>query len=176
MILTDIGNMSTLDIILLVLFIPGAIRGLSKGLLEQVISLGGILLSVYAAYHFSQPVCNWIAQYIQVSDTVLRILGFAVLLIAVLILVMLVAKLITKAIEMASLGWINRLLGLVFSLAVSALILGLLAILFDTLNEKFELVQQSVLDDSFLYGPLKDLGYWVFPYLKELASLAAPAV
>lgn len=176
MILTDIGNIATLDIILLVLFIPGAIRGLSKGFLEQVISLGGILLSVYAAYHFSQPVCEWLSKYIQVSGTVLNIIGFVVMLLGVLILVMLIAKVITKAVDMASLGWINRLLGLVFSLGTSALILGLLVILFDTVNEKFELVRQAVLDDSFLYGPIRDLGYWVFPYLKELASLAGSAV
>lgn len=168
--------MSTLDIILLVMFIPGAIRGLTKGLLEQVISLGGILLSVYAAYHFSQPVCDWLARYIQVSDTLLHVIGFAVMLAGVLIGVILLAKVITKAVEMASLGWINRALGLVFSLATSALILGLLVILFDTVNAKFELVQQTVLDDSFLYAPLKDLGYWVFPYLKELFSKGAAAV
>ena len=57
--------MNTLDIILLILLIPGAIRGITKGLLEQVISIGGIFLSVYAAYHFSRPVCEWLGQYIQ---------------------------------------------------------------------------------------------------------------
>ena len=130
--------MNTLDIILLVLLIPGAIRGITKGLLEQVISIGGIFLSVYAAYHFSQPVCEWLGQYIQVSETVLNVLGFAVTLVAVLLVVILLAKVITKAVEMASLGWINRALGFAFSLVTSALVLSLLAILFDTLNSKFE--------------------------------------
>ena len=167
--------MNTLDIILLVLLIPGAIRGITKGLLEQVISIGGIFLSVYAAYHFSQPVCAWLGQHIEVSETVLNVLGFAITLLAVLLVVMLLAKVITKAVEMASLGWINRALGFVFSLVTSTLVLSLLAILFDTLNTKFELVTGPVLTESVLYPPLLELGYTVFPYLKELVSMVPGA-
>ena len=163
--------MNLLDIILLILLIPGIIRGISKGFLEQVVSLAGIVLSVYMAYHFSEPVCTWLAQYITVSDTVLRVIGFAVMLVGVLIIVMFFAKLLTKVADMASLGWINKVLGFVFSLAVSALILSILIILFDTINTKFELVKSPVLTDSVLYGHLKDLGSLIFPYLKQLLTL-----
>lgn len=163
--------MNLLDIILLVLLIPGVIRGISKGFLEQAISLGGIILSAYIAYRFSGPVCTWLAQYIQVSETVLHVIGFAVLLVGVLLIVMLLAKILTKVADMASLGWINRVLGFVFSIAVSALILSILIILFDTVNTKFELVKSPVLTDSVLYGLLKDLGYLIFPYLKQLLTL-----
>ena len=161
--------MNTLDIVILLLFIPGIIRGITKGFLEQAITLAGIVLSVYVAYHFSSYACNFIQKYITVSETVLHILGFA----ATLIVVILLAKLITKAVEMASLGWLNRALGFIFSILVTALVLGLIAIVFDTLNVKFELVKTSILQDSVLYGHLKDFGYFVFPYMKQLLSLAS---
>ena len=163
--------MNLLDIILLILLIPGAIRGISRGFLEQAVTLGGIVLAVYLAYHFSEPVCAWLAQYITVSDTVLHVIGFTVMLMGVLIFVMFFAKLLTRVADSASLGWFNRTLGFVFSLAVSALILSILAILFDTLNAKFELVTSPVLTESVLYGHLKDLGYLIFPYLKQLLTL-----
>ena len=163
--------MNLLDIILLILLIPGTIRGISRGFLEQAVTLGGIVLAVYLAYHFSEPVCAWLAQYITVSDTVLHVIGFAVMLMGVLIFVMFFAKLLTRVADSASLGWFNRSLGFVFSLAVSALILSILAILFDTLNAKFELVTSPVLTESVLYGHLKDLGYLIFPYLKQLLTL-----
>ena len=165
--------MNTLDIVILLLFIPGIIRGITKGFLEQAITLAGIVLGVYVAYHFSSYACNFIQKYITVSETVLHILGFAATLIAVLIVVILLAKLITKVVEMASLGWINRALGFIFSILVTALVLGLIAIVFDTLNVKFELVKTSILQDSVLYGHLKDFGYFVFPYMKQLLSLAS---
>jgi membrane protein required for colicin V production len=162
--------MNLLDIILLILLIPGTIRGISRGFLEQAVTLAGIVLAAYMAYHFSEPVCTWLAQYITVSDTVLHVIGFAVMMLGVLIIVMFFAKLLTRVADMASLGWFNRVLGFVFSLAVSAVILSLIIILFDTVNTKFELVKTPILTDSVLYGHLKDLGYFVFPYLKHLLS------
>ena len=41
--------MNVLDIIILLLFLPGIIRGLTKGLIEQAVSLAGIVASVWAA-------------------------------------------------------------------------------------------------------------------------------
>lgn len=165
--------MNTLDIILLVLLIPGAIRGLIKGFLEQVVSIGGIFLGVYVAYKFSNPVCTWLGQHIHMSETVLHLVGFILVLAGLMVLVVLLAKFLTKVLEMASLGWINRALGVFFSLVVSALILSLLAVIFDTLNTRFALVNTAYLEDSLLYTPLKDLGYLVFPYLKSLLGLAS---
>ncbi len=165
--------MNTLDIVILILFIPGIIRGITKGFMEQAITLAGIVLSVYVAYHFSSYACNFIQKYITVSETVLHILGFTATLIAVLIVVLLLAKLFTKAVEMASLGWLNKALGFLFSILTTALVLGLLAIVFDTLNVKFGLVKSNILQDSVLYGHLKDFGYLVFPYMKQLLHLGA---
>ena len=163
--------MNLLDIILLILLIPGTIRGITKGFLEQAVSLVGVILAVYLAYHFSEPVCVWLDQYINVSETVLHVIGFAVMLLGVLMAVMIVAKLFTRVADMASLGWFNRVLGFIFSLAISAVVISVLIILFDTVNTKFELVKTPVLNASVLYGHLRDLGYWIFPYLKELLTL-----
>ena len=115
----------------------------------------------------------FIQKYITVSETVLHILGFAATLIAVLIVVLLLAKLFTKAVEMASLGWLNKVLGIVFALGTTALVIAILIILFDTVNVKFELVKSNILQDSVLYGHLKDFGYLVFPYMKQLLHLGA---
>jgi len=163
--------MNTLDIILLILFIPGAVHGISKGFLEQVVTLVGVVLAVYLAYHFSEPVCNWLDQYTNISETAIHVVGFIVMFLGVLIAVMCLAKVLTRVADMASLGWVNRALGFVFSLAVSALLVSLFVVLFDTLNAKFELVKTPILDESVLYGHLKDLGYLVFPYLKKLLTL-----
>ncbi len=165
--------MNSLDIVFLLLFIPGIIRGLTKGFLEQVISLGGVVLSAFLAYRFSGFACDILKEYITVSETVLHVIGFAAVLVLSLVLVILLAKLVTKVAEMASLGWLNKVLGIVFSLFTTALILSILIILFDTVNVKFELVTSPILQESVLYGHLKDFGYYVFPYLKQLLMLGS---
>jgi membrane protein required for colicin V production len=167
--------MNIWDIIILLLFIPGIVRGLSKGFLEQGLSLAGIVLAVWMAFHFSGKACQLLQQHITVPDAVLRILGFVVVLVIVLIGVLLLAKLATKVVEMATLGWLNKALGLFFALATTALVLALLAILLDTLNLRFGLVKSPSLQESVLYGYLKDLGYFVFPYLKQWLTPTAAA-
>ena len=158
--------MATLDIILLICFIPGIIRGISKGFLEQALSLAGIVLGVWAAFKFSALVCSWLKPYLSLSDTTLNVVAFALILIAVSIVVLLVAKLLSKVLEMSMLGWLDKILGLVFALVVNGLMLGVFIILFDTLNLKFGFVKPEVLDASIVYTTLRDLCYLVFPYLK----------
>ncbi|MBR2224715.1 MAG: CvpA family protein [Bacteroidales bacterium] len=158
--------MATLDIILLICFIPGIIRGISKGFLEQALSLAGIVLSVWAAFKFSALVCGWLKPYLSLSETTLNVVAFALILIAVSIVVLLVAKLLTKVLEMSMLGWLDKILGLAFALVVNALLLGVFVILFDTLNLKFGFVKPEVLDGSVVYTTLRDFCYLVFPYLK----------
>ena len=158
--------MATLDIILLICFIPGIIRGISKGFLEQALSLAGIVLSVWAAFKFSALVCGWLKPYLSLSETTLNVVAFALILIAVSIVVLLVAKLLTKVLEMSMLGWLDKILGLAFALVVNGLLLGVFIILFDTLNLKFGFVKPEVLDGSVVYTTLRDFCYLVFPYLK----------
>ena len=158
--------MATLDIILLCCFIPGIIRGISKGFLEQALALAGIVLSVWAAFRFSSLVCTWLKPYVEVSEATLNVISFALILVAISLLVFLVAKLLTKVAELAMLGWLDKILGLVFALAVNALVIGVFIILFDTVNAKFGLVKPEVLDGSIVYTSLRDLSYLVFPYLK----------
>ena len=158
--------MATLDIILLICFIPGIIRGISKGFLEQALSLAGIVVSVWAAFKFSALVCTWLKPYLSLSETTLSVVAFALILVAVCLAVLIVAKLLTKVLEMSMLGWLDKILGLVFALVVNGLLLGVFVILFDTLNLKFGFVKPEVLDGSVVYTTLRDFCYLVFPYLK----------
>ena len=160
--------MATLDIILLLGFIPGLIRGFSKGFLEQSLALVGVVLSVWAAFKFSTLVCTWLKPYLDVSETTLHVISFALILVVITLGVFLLAKLLTRIIELALLGWLDKSLGLVFALLVNALVIGVFIILFDTLNSKFGLVKPEVLDASIVYTGLKDFSYLVFPYLKGL--------
>ena len=47
--------MGTLDIILLICFIPALVRGIQKGFIEQVISLASIFIGAWMAYRFAEP-------------------------------------------------------------------------------------------------------------------------
>lgn len=160
--------MSTPDIIILICFIPAIIRGLQKGFIEQVVALAAIILGAWLAFHFSSVVSTWLLPYLSVSETVLNVISFALIILVTTVLLFLLGRLLTGMVKFVMLGWLDRSLGLVFSILKAALLVGLVVVLFDTLNLKFEFVKAEVLDASALYNPIKDLAYTIFPYLKEL--------
>ena len=160
--------MSTPDIIILLCFLPAIISGITKGFIEQALALISLILGAWLAFKFSSAVGDWLHPYLEVSETVLHVISFTVIMIAVVVLLFLLGRLLTGITKLVMLGWMDRLLGLVFALLKAGLLIGIGIILFDTLNVKFGLVDEAVFDDSVLYSPVRDITYMVFPYLKEL--------
>lgn len=160
--------MNILDIILLICFVPAIIQGLRKGFISQAISLISIVFGVWASSRFSAIVSEWVAQYISASDQVLKIISFTLILIAVFIALGLIGKLLEGIFKLVMLGWANRVLGLIFALAKAFIIVGLLIMVFNSLNDTFELVKPSVMKDSVLYPYINQATNEIFPYIKDL--------
>ena len=160
--------MSIVDIILLICFIPAIISGIRKGFISQVISIVSIIAGVWVSYEFSTQVGTWLGQHIEAADNVLKLISFAIIMIAVFAGLALIGKLLEGLINFVMLGWVNKLLGVVFSLLKTGLIVGLLIMVFCSLNNNLNLVSDEVLADSVLFTPLKNIAYTVFPYLKSL--------
>lgn len=162
--------MNILDIILLVCFIPAIISGLRKGFIAQVVAIISIVLGVWLSVKFATLVGNWISQWIEASPQLINIISFAIIFIAVAVLLFTIGKLIEATIKIIMLGWLNKLLGVLFSMLKCILIIGLLIIVFEAINDTFGLVPESYLSDSLLYTPFRDIADSVFPLFKELLS------
>lgn len=163
--------MNILDIIILICLIPAIIQGLRKGFISQVISIVSLIFGVWASARFATIVSEWIAQYITASEQVLKVVAFALIMVVTFIILAAAGKLLEATIKLVMLGWVNRLLGLTFSLLKCCLILGLIILAFNSLNNTFGFVKQEYLDESVLYPFLKSLADSVFPYLKNLLTL-----
>ncbi|MBO6082767.1 MAG: CvpA family protein [Bacteroidales bacterium] len=160
--------MHILDLILLICLVPAAIQGFSKGFITQLVAFIAVLVGAWVAYHFSSLASTFLQSWLEVSPAVLQIISFVLLFIVVVFVLNLIGKGLKALLKFAMLGWADKLLGVVLSLLMTCLVLGLLIILFNTINTKFELVSEEVLSQSVLYGPLRDIAYTVFPYFKEL--------
>ena len=164
--------MNILDIILLICFVPAIIQGLRKGFIAQAISIISIVVGIWASARFANIVTAWIGQYITASEQVLKLVAFALILIAVFLVLAALGKMLEGVFRLVMLGWLNKLLGVVFALLKTVLIVGLLIIAFTSVNDTFKFVQESVLNESVLYPPLKKLAFEVFPYLKEILTIS----
>ena len=160
--------MNILDIILLVCFVPALIQGFRKGFISQVIAIISIIAGVWLSFRFATVVSAWLGQYVQGSEQILDIASFALIFIAAIAGLAVLGKLIEGAVKLVMLNWLNRLLGILFALLKTGLIIGLCIMVFCSLNNTFQFVNEETMNSSVLFPPLKNMAYTVFPYLKEL--------
>ena len=164
--------MNILDIIILICLIPAVVQGLRKGFISQAISIISLIAGIWASARFAGMASEWLAQqHIDASEQVLRITAFALIMVAVFIVLGLIGKLLEATIKLVMLGWVNRLLGMCFALVKCLLILGLLALGFNSLNNTFGFIKPEQLADSVLYPIINDMAEIVFPYLKSILIL-----
>ncbi|MBR4166843.1 MAG: CvpA family protein [Bacteroidales bacterium] len=160
--------MNVIDIIILVCCIPALFHGFSKGFVSQAISLIALVLGVWLSFKFSVPFGDWLKSFADLPGTVLHIIAFALILTIVMLVLTLIGKAIEKVVKLAMLGWLNKLLGIVFALLKAVLIIGLVIIIFDAIYNLIPFVSSDTLNESVLYNPIKSIANTVFPFLKEL--------
>ena len=160
--------MNIIDIIIVCCCVPAVIHGLSKGFVSQAFSLVALILGVWLSFKFSNAVGEWLVTYIDLPSTVIHVIAFALIMLVVMLITHLAGKAVEGVLKVVMLGWLNKLLGIVFALLKAVLIIGLVIILLEAINNTFPIVPSKTMEESIFYGPVKDLANLIFPYLKEL--------
>jgi membrane protein required for colicin V production len=111
--------MNWLDIVILVAIAIAVFLGLRMGLIKAVLVLAGIIVGVVLAGHFSGPLAQRLT-FIS-SESVAKVVAFAIIMLAVLAVAAIVAALLTWTAKVVMLGWVNRLGGAVLGLLLGAL-------------------------------------------------------
>ena len=161
--------MAILDIILLLCFVPAIVLGISKGFVKQLVEILAILVGAWAAFRFSSALSMYLAQYLTFDKQVIRVICFVIILIVAALLLSLLGEMLTRFLKLASLGWINHLLGLIFGIVKTSFILGLLILLFEALNNSLQF-RDGALDNAVVYQALKNFANSIFPYLKSFVT------
>lgn len=161
--------MGTIDIVILACFLPAVFIGLKNGFIRQLVALAVVVLGILLAVRFSDVVSAWItAAKITLEPFWAKALSFVLIFVAVALVLNLLGKLLEKVLNIAMLGWLNRLLGLVLALATSALIIGTLVYLVNSANSLINFIPEDKIAESRFYKPLLEFVQKVFPYLKSL--------
>ena len=99
--------MSFLDIVLGLLLVWGLYKGLTNGLFVELASLIALIAGIYGAIHFSYVAGDYLSQNMAWNDRYIKITSFIVTFIAIVLLVHLAGKLLTKIADFAMLGLLN---------------------------------------------------------------------
>ncbi len=164
--------MSIIDIVILVPFAYALYKGIKNGFVGQIAGIGGIVLGIVLGSRFSALLSTYISQWINASEAVVKIISFAAIIIAVILLAAILSKAIEKLFSLVMLGWLNKLLGILLAFAGTALIIGVVISLISYVNETwFTIIPQEKIEESLFYMPLKEFSEWIFPYFRNLFSI-----
>lgn len=163
--------MTALDIILLACFAPAIWNGFKKGLISQLIGLASLILSIWVSYHFSTPVAAWLGSWLEVSPVALKVVSYIAIFLIVGTAMHFVKSLLEGIIKFVMLDWVNKICGIVLAAIGTAIVLGVIIMLFNSLNVNYHLVEEERLATSQVYQFLKGFAYGLFPYMKEMMLL-----
>jgi len=114
------------DTTLIVIFLIGAVTGLVKGLIRQVVELAGFVLALFASVLFAGLVAEWLQQHSSIPYSPAVVIGFIVIFVGGLIAFHFAAMAIQKLVHMTFLGWVDRLCGAALGLIVAFLLCSML--------------------------------------------------
>ena len=107
--------MSPFDYFILTVLIVSSIYGVYRGLIKEVLSLTGLVLSFYLASNFDNSLANLVP--IENKSDFLIISAFILIFVSTLILTSLLIKIISKVLKFAGLSILNRFFGFIFGMA-----------------------------------------------------------
>lgn len=154
--------MNKIDIILLIILGFGLVRGFMRGLIIEMASLLAIVVGIYGAIHFSFFTASLLDKILPAEKQTLEVVAFGITLIVLVLGVMLLAKILTKMIKAAELGFLNRLGGAFFGLLKSIVIVGSIFVFLERTFQTEKWLSTSALSESVLYKPVKSVSQVVY--------------
>ena len=159
--------MNILDIIFLVPLLFALYRGFKKGLIHMIASLAALLLGIFGAIKLRPVFASLLDSVFNIAPEHVNVIAFAVAFVTIVLGVHIVAFLVDKLVKAVALNLVNRLLGMVFGLMVTAFVLSMILWPINQVNAEKQIIKPNHIEGSLLYKPLSALAPTVFPYLKK---------
>lgn len=157
--------MNFLDIVLGIFLLWGLYKGITNGLFVELASLVALIAGIYGAIHFSHLTANYLSEKTEWNPTYMNTAAFLITFIAIVVVVHLAGKLLTKIADFAMLGLLNKIAGGIFGMLKVAVLLGALLVFIERVTGALEFIGEDTKNASMLYAPIKEIGALVFQYV-----------
>jgi membrane protein required for colicin V production len=158
--------MNYIDIIILLPLLWAAFRGFTKGFIIAAASLLALILGIYGGIHFSGYAANLLAPHFEADFKHLRVVSFLATFVVIVIAVHMVAWLTDKLVSAVALGFVNRILGILFNTVKMAFIISVLIGMLNYFDPNSSILDAADKEASITYKPVEALAPALFPYLR----------
>lgn len=158
--------MNYIDPIIVSLLGWAAYRGFTRGLIIMVATFLALIIGIWGAAKFSGLVAEWLVNTFNASSPYMHLVSFTITFIGFVILINMAAYMLNRLLDAMALGFVNRLLGSLFSILKMALILSVLFVILNAFNERHDFMPENQIENSLLYKPVEEIASDLFPFLK----------
>ncbi len=159
--------MNILDIIFLVPLLFALYRGFKKGMVHMIASLAALVLGIVGAMRLRPLFASLLDSIFNIDPSHMNVIAFAVAFVSIVIVVHLIAFFAEKLIKAVALNFLNRMLGMLFGVLVTAFVISMILWPLNQVNAERQIIKPKHIDGSLLYKPLSSFAPAVFPYLKK---------
>ena len=159
--------MNYIDIIILIILGFAVVRGFINGLVIEVASLAALIFGIWGAIKFSGFTSVKLYEFFDMSGQFIGIISFIITFLIIVVIIHFIGMLINKLMEAIALGFLMKLLGTVFGLLKTVLIMSVIFVVLNSINSRRSFLPAEQLQESFLYNPISDIAPALFPIIGE---------
>jgi len=154
------GSITVIDILISIILLYFIFEGYKKGFVKQTATILGILVSLYLAITRYAEFQYFLKPYLNVSETFLQFISFAVIFLGVNIIIQILSNVLEKMTDNAFIKPVNQVGGALFGLIKGGVLVYFLLLILSEIpyQSLTDTINQSMFADRFL-----DLT----PYVKE---------
>ena len=143
--------MSYLDLFFGLIIAWGAYSGFSKGLIKELASIVGVIAGIFLAKNFYPYLDLKLKPIFESDANFISILSATVIFLITIMLFKIIAKILI------ALGLLNRIIGSVFGVIKTVLLLCIVVFIFSNINRVISIIEAEKLNQSFFYPKIEKI-------------------
>ena len=149
--------MSYLDLFFGLAIAWGAYSGFSKGLIKELASILGVIIGVFLAKNYYPYLDIKLKPIFESEAGFISILSAILIFLLTIMVFKIIAKFLTKFLKIIALGLLNRIIGSVFGIFKTVLLLCILVFIFSNINNVTGIIKAEKLSQSFFYSKVEKI-------------------
>lgn len=155
--------MNYIDMFILVLLVYAAFKGFTKGFIMQLTLLIALGVGIFGALKLSGITARFLEDRLAIRPESLYLVSVGITFLLVFVGINVVGRLIEKAVKSVDLSFLNRMLGVLFSLCKTVIILGALLTFADRIDRQVKFLPENTREHSIFYKPFTQVIRVLFP-------------
>lgn len=154
--------MNYIDVLILIPLVYGAYKGFTTGLIVEISTLLALILGVFVSLKYAGMTEEFLKDFVDISESYSYYVAFAVTFLLIIVIIHLLGKLLTRLIDMVSLGLFNKLLGIVLGVAKAAIVVCVVLFILNALDARYDFIPDKTKNESMLYRPFVNFANGIY--------------